>query len=308
MKNEFFDNVLEIGRQSGELGRLRKRLEPILAPNFDSLNLEVENFSVSDTPQGVIKRIVTHGGLREADFQYLVTVNAMEKLKTTLRLIEAQAALVPQIEKKRKSALEKSLEDDRHQIAVRFEKAVSAVSKALGDEENIGIQGDRKFEKMKKSLLDMRESLVGDLDRIVFNLVDSDILAMSKEELLELIAEERLHCVELVLDANDKHLRKMARELYEASYLMKATDLAIIPDKKLPFAERKQALDLLHKEIDLRVDSVTLSLGKCQKRIDACKQYMEKIFDMGNGIPNPADFTPVRYVGAPVRTLFDFNP
>src|SRR5690349_6889964 len=125
-KNGFYEIILEITRQKGEFSRHAKRLEHISDPKLDPLHLELKGFSDYDTPRGVINAILNQGGLKEVDFQYLITVNALEKLKAVLRLVEAQKALKLQIEEPKISVLEETVQSDSHQIAERFQKAVTA--------------------------------------------------------------------------------------------------------------------------------------------------------------------------------------
>jgi hypothetical protein len=289
MKNKFFDNQLRIVEQNRLLSVHRSFLDALRNPDLDPLfDLSSETFEPYETPEAVSRYIVTEGIEQEQDFQLMIVTNALEKLDEALRVVEAQASLALQIDPEQEAELNTCLQADRDQISKMFRKATDSVR----------IAREALPQEMVSGFLNpLYSRVIKHFEDIAHGIIPQDILLMDYHEHIEQVSETRLNSVELVLDANEEHMRKTNRLLNEAAYLMKAEDEGIIPSS-----------EYLDEEIFERQEKAAAAMQKSERRIRACRHYMESIFDMGSGIQDLKEFNPVRYNSAPIRDLFDFTP
>lgn len=291
MGSIFYENQIRIFDQRRRVRELSDYYAQLSQPDLNPENVKLEGFSDYETPLKVAAYITAQMGPKDAAFQYVIAVNAIEKLRAAMQVVEAQASLQLQISPAQESVIAQCIENDKKQIGSLFGKAVRAVEQA-----QVRPEVEDELKLHARPLI--QEAKV-DLDGMVSGRIRDDYLYMDENELVELVGEKRATCVEHVLDANHSHLQNTASKLNNFAYFVKLIHEKVIPDNLGVRAEMGKWLN----------DS-EVSLIKCDLRLSHSRKFMGHVLEMGErGIQDSmGDFRPVNYNCAPLQLLFKMNP
>lgn len=291
MGNVFYENQIRVRDQRRRVRELRDYHLELSNPDLNPEDLTLEGFSDYETPLKVAGYITAQMGPKEAAFQYIIAVNAIEKLRTAMKVVEAQASLKLQILPTQEPVVLQCIEDDKRQIASLFGKAVRAVEQAQVRPE--------VEDELKLHARPLIQEAKTDLDGMVSGRIREDYLYMEGSELIELIGEERAECVEHILDANHSHLENTASKLNNFAYFSKLIHERVIPDN-----------ENVRFEMAKWLDGSEAALDKCDLRLSHSRKFMNLVLQMGERGTQDSmgDFRPTTYNCAPLQVLFKMTP
>lgn len=298
MANEFAENQYALWAQNRELSELRDRAAGLSAADMDALLLPSEKFKPSDRPEEVITYILGEGSKEEANFQLQITVNALEKVSGVIRILTAQSLLRAYVTSAEKKDLVHCIHADEAQLSTMFMKAGQSVRQM---KDSPPVQNGRAYANMDAEIELVITPLFNDMgnevDRYISREFDPNYLIMPEAGLIHAIGNLRLESVRHTLEANELHMQKIKKALDQVTYIEKARDENIIPD-------RPGVQDF----IDDKMDYAAKAMTRAQERLNAIQSYLTDIFEMDDIGLSPDTFEPRRYVAAPLARLFDNTP